>query len=192
MPGHWRSQCPRTRPLVHNKILEYSSFPGWVAISALTQATIQAVIEVDGKRELCLIDTGAGVSLRQRGNQAERRPYALAVRAVGGYRLQIDGLSMHSIRLGDKSVQHTFLISPDIEQTILGADFLKSTDSVIDLKQGKLVTSYGAVKLEGYPGTAVSNLHVRKLPSCNVPSVQSVVKEYSELFTGSVWLLPLD
>ncbi|GAA52417.1 hypothetical protein CLF_108015 [Clonorchis sinensis] len=55
---------------------------------------------------------------------------------------------------GDKSVQHTFLISPDIEQTILGADFLKSTDSAIDLKQGKLVTSYGAVKLEGYPSTA--------------------------------------
>ncbi|GAA48491.1 gap-Pol polyprotein, partial [Clonorchis sinensis] len=116
MPGHWRSQCPRTRPLVHNKIFEYSCFPGWVAISALTQATIQAVIEIDGKRELCLIDTGAGVSLRQRGNQAERRPCALAVRAVGGYRLQIDGLSMHSIRLGGKSVQHTFLISPDIEQ----------------------------------------------------------------------------
>ncbi|GAA52496.1 zinc finger and SCAN domain-containing protein 12, partial [Clonorchis sinensis] len=154
MPGHWRNQWPRTRPLVHNKILEYSSFPGWVAISALTQATIQAVIEIDGKRELCLIATGAGVSLRQRGNQAERRPCALAVRAVGGYRMQIDGLSMHSIRLGDKSVQHTFLISSDIEQTILGADFLKSTDSVIDLKQGKLVTSYGAVKLEGYPSTA--------------------------------------
>ncbi|GAA54566.1 hypothetical protein CLF_103966 [Clonorchis sinensis] len=114
MPGRWRKQCPCTRPLVHNKILEYSSFPG----------------------------------------------------------------------LGDKSVQHTFLISPDVEQTILGADFLKSTDSVIDLKHGKLVTSYGAVKLEGYPSTAASNLHVRKLPSCNVPSVQSVVKEYSELFTG--------
>ncbi|GAA55920.1 histone H2A [Clonorchis sinensis] len=107
MPGHWRNQCPRTRPLVHSRIWEYSSFPGWVAISALTQATIQAVIETDGKRELYLIDTGAGVSLRRREDQAERRPCALAVRAVGGYRLQIDGLPMPSIRLGDKSVQRT-------------------------------------------------------------------------------------
>ncbi|GAA56619.1 gap-Pol polyprotein, partial [Clonorchis sinensis] len=151
---------------------------------ALTRATTQAVIEIDRKRALCLIDTGAGVSLRWRGNQAERRPCELVVRAVGGYRLKIDGLSMHSMRLDDTSVQHTSQISPDIEQTILGADFLKSTDSVIDLRHGKLVTSYGAVKLEGYPSTAASNLHVRKLPSCDVPSVQSVVKEYSELFTG--------
>ncbi|GAA56239.1 gap-Pol polyprotein [Clonorchis sinensis] len=150
---------------------------------ALTQDTIQAVIEINGERELCLIDTRAGVSLRRRGNQAERRPCVLAVRAVCEYRLRFDGLSIHSIRLGNKSVQHTFLISPDIEQTILGADFLKSTGSVIDLKQEKLVTSYGAVKLEGYPGIAVDNLHVLKPPSCNVPSVQSVVKEYSELFT---------
>ncbi|GAA54775.1 hypothetical protein CLF_105396 [Clonorchis sinensis] len=34
-PGHWKKQYPRTRPLVHNKILEYSPFPEWVAISAL-------------------------------------------------------------------------------------------------------------------------------------------------------------
>ncbi|GAA57713.1 histone H1/5, partial [Clonorchis sinensis] len=47
-------------------------------------------------------------------------------------------------------------------QTILGADFLKSTDSMVDLKQGKLMTSYGAVKLEGYPSTAVSRF-ARKL-----------------------------
>ncbi|GAA54129.1 gap-Pol polyprotein [Clonorchis sinensis] len=59
MPGHWMTQCRSTRPLVNNKILECSSFPGWVAIGALTQATIQAVVEIDGKRELCLIDTGA-------------------------------------------------------------------------------------------------------------------------------------
>ncbi|GAA50446.1 gap-Pol polyprotein, partial [Clonorchis sinensis] len=153
-PGHWRSQCPRTRPLVHNKILEYYSFAEWAAISSLIQTTIQAVIEIEGKRELFLIIRGAEVSLGRRGNQAERRPCALAVRAVGEYRLKIDGLSMHAIRLGNKSVQHTFLTSPDIEQTILGADFLKSTDSVIDLKQGKLMTSYGVVKLEGYPSTA--------------------------------------
>ncbi|KER21948.1 hypothetical protein T265_09847 [Opisthorchis viverrini] len=44
--------------------------------------------------------------------------------------MKIDG-SMHSIRLGDKSVQHTFLISPDMEQTILGADFLKGTGSTL-------------------------------------------------------------
>ncbi|GAA57834.1 gap-Pol polyprotein [Clonorchis sinensis] len=34
MPGHWRNQCPRTRPLVHNKILEYSSFPGFLIAGA--------------------------------------------------------------------------------------------------------------------------------------------------------------
>ncbi|TGZ60961.1 hypothetical protein CRM22_008258 [Opisthorchis felineus] len=184
MHGHWKNQCPHTRPPVHNKTLDYSSFPGWVAISAVTQATIQAVVEIDGKKELCLIDTGAGVSLRRRGNEAVCKPCALAVRAVGGYQLKIDGLSMHSMRLGDRSVQHEFLISPDIEQTILGADFLRGTESVVDLKRGKLVTKYGAVKLEGYPSTAVNELHVRKLPSCNMPSVQSVVEEYSELFTG--------
>ncbi|GAA51745.1 hypothetical protein CLF_106728 [Clonorchis sinensis] len=46
------------------------------------------------------------------------------------------------------------------------------------------LTQQTHVKLEGYPNTAVSELHVRKLPSCNVPSAQSVVGEYSELFAG--------
>ncbi|GAA50949.1 hypothetical protein CLF_105298, partial [Clonorchis sinensis] len=77
---------------------------------------------------------------------------------IAGALLTRTVMSMRShcitLPLGDKSVQHTFLISPDIEQTILGADLLKSTDSVIDLKQGKLVTSYGVAKLEGYPSTA--------------------------------------
>ncbi|GAA57764.1 hypothetical protein CLF_113171, partial [Clonorchis sinensis] len=49
---------------------------------------------------------------------------------------------------------------------------------------GNLVTKYGAVKLEGYPSAAVSRLNARKLPSCNVPSVRSVVEEYSELSSG--------
>ncbi|GAA55548.1 gap-Pol polyprotein, partial [Clonorchis sinensis] len=105
-------------------------------------------------RELCLIDTGAGVSLRRRRNQAKRRPCALAVRAVDGSRPKYDRLSMRKIRLGDKSVQHAFLISPDVEQTILGADFLKSADSLVGLMQGTLMTKYGAVKLEGCPSTA--------------------------------------
>ncbi|GAA48359.1 gap-Pol polyprotein [Clonorchis sinensis] len=114
----------------------------------IAETIVQIVIETDGKRELWLIDTGAGVSLRRRGNQAERRPCALAMRAVGGYRLKIDGLSMHSIRLGDKSVQHTFLISPDIERTTLGADFLKNADFVVDLKRRKLVTNVGQSSLK--------------------------------------------
>ncbi|GAA47927.1 hypothetical protein CLF_100975 [Clonorchis sinensis] len=82
------------------------------------------------------------------------------------------------------------LIIPDIEQAVLilfkifsdfSSDIFNSTDSLIDLKQGKLETKCGTVKLEGYSSTAVSELHVRKLPSCNVKSVKSVVDEYSEL-----------
>ncbi|GAA57846.1 gap-Pol polyprotein, partial [Clonorchis sinensis] len=83
-------------------------------------------IKIDGKRALRLTDTGAGVSLRRTGKEAECIPCALAVRSVGGYRLKIDGLSMHSMRLGDESVQHAFSTSPDMEQAILGADILRS------------------------------------------------------------------
>ncbi|GAA50719.1 gap-Pol polyprotein [Clonorchis sinensis] len=184
MTGHRKNQCHRTRPLVNNKTLDYSSFPGWVAISAVTQATIQTNIDIDGKRELRLIDTGAGISLRRRGNEAECKPYAIAVRAVGGYRLKIDRLSMHLMRLSNKSLQHALLISADIGQIIFGADILKSTDSVIHLNRRKLATKYGSVKIEGYPSTAVGEPNVRKLPSCKVPSVQSVDEEYSEQLTG--------
>ncbi|GAA54302.1 gap-Pol polyprotein [Clonorchis sinensis] len=44
MPGRWRNQCPCTRPLVHNKILEYSSFP-WIMIRANS-----LVVELDPGR----------------------------------------------------------------------------------------------------------------------------------------------
>ncbi|GAA55150.1 hypothetical protein CLF_107028 [Clonorchis sinensis] len=145
-------------------------------LRAVTQATIQAVFKIDGKRELCSIDTGTAASLRRRGKQAECKPDALAMRAVGGYRQKIDGLSIHSMCLGDKSVQRAFLISPGMEQTNL--------EQIFTPTQGILVTKYGAVKLAGYLNTAVSELRVRKIPSCRAPSVQSVVEEYSELFTG--------
>ncbi|GAA50978.1 pangolin, partial [Clonorchis sinensis] len=85
---------------------------GWVAIGAVAQATIQIHIVIVGKRELCLISTGEKIPLRRRGNKAECKPCMLAVRAAGGYRLKIDGFSNHSMRLGDRSVQHEFLISP--------------------------------------------------------------------------------
>ncbi|GAA52342.1 hypothetical protein CLF_107873 [Clonorchis sinensis] len=75
-----------------------------------------AATTCDGKRELCLIDTEAGASLRRRGNEAECKQCSQAMRAVGGYHLKTDGFSMHSMRLANRSVQHEFLISVDIEQ----------------------------------------------------------------------------
>ncbi|GAA57254.1 gap-Pol polyprotein, partial [Clonorchis sinensis] len=46
MPGHWRNQCPRTRPLVHNKILEYSSFPGELQVRKLPSCNVPSVQSV--------------------------------------------------------------------------------------------------------------------------------------------------
>ncbi|GAA49682.1 hypothetical protein CLF_103423 [Clonorchis sinensis] len=93
-------------------------------------------------------------------------------------------LTSGTCRLSGKSVQHALPIIPDIEQTILAADFLVSVVSVVDPKRVKLVANYGAARLESYPSTVVRELQARKLLSCNMPSVQSVVEEYPELFTG--------
>ncbi|GAA56944.1 normocyte-binding protein 1 [Clonorchis sinensis] len=58
MPGHWRSQCPRTRPPVHNKILEYSCFPGtynmsqnpWNAVVTIGKDSVVPVRICSGRR----------------------------------------------------------------------------------------------------------------------------------------------
>ncbi|KER25264.1 hypothetical protein T265_07250 [Opisthorchis viverrini] len=53
-------------------------------------------------------------------------------------------------------VQHEFLISPHRGQIIWGT----AAESVVDLMWGKLMTRYGAVKLECYRSTAMRRLQI--------------------------------
>ncbi|GAA56394.1 hypothetical protein CLF_110803 [Clonorchis sinensis] len=55
---HWKNQYRRSRPMVNNKILDYSMFPGWVVIIS----GIHAGRFVDsGEHGLCVFGTGSGL-----------------------------------------------------------------------------------------------------------------------------------
>ncbi|GAA49480.1 hypothetical protein CLF_103119 [Clonorchis sinensis] len=108
----------------------YLCSAGWAAISAMTQATIQTITDLVGKRELCMIDTVAMVSLKQKRKEAGCKPGPIEISAT------------------------QLLVGQDVKHTILG-DSHRNSKSVAD-KLCKLMTKYAVVRPKGGPRTAVN------------------------------------
>ena len=84
--------------------------------------TIRAQLIVGGVQENCLIDTGAAVSLVGRRNGAKIRSCSITVKAVGTFGLRIDVMARYSVEIGTQPLEHSFEVSPDTQQTTVGAD----------------------------------------------------------------------
>ncbi|CAH8502093.1 unnamed protein product [Dicrocoelium dendriticum] len=184
-PGHWKRQCPQRRGVtrVSNKRVQpYFSFRiEDCVLGALSRSAVEAMVEVDGTMERCLIDTGAAVSLINHRRGEKLQSCCTIVRAVGGHSVGIDGIAEHTVGIGRRKRTHFFLVSPDAKQTILGADFLELNKAVIDLKRGKLLMECGSLPLinRGEMRSSQSVVAVLHLS----PSLQSLINKYQPLFT---------
>ncbi|CAH8669281.1 unnamed protein product [Dicrocoelium dendriticum] len=131
--------------------------------------------------ERCLVDTGAAVSLINHRRGEKLQSCCTIVRAVGGHSVGIDGIAEHTLGIGGRKRTHSFLVSPDAKQTILGEDFLELNKAVIDLKRGKLLMECGSLPPinRGEMRSSQSVVAVLHLS----PSLQSLINKYQPLFT---------
>ena len=187
--GHFRRNCPLLRrDYFVNKKFDPCVFPlgGEHVIGAVNPIAIRAQLIVGGVQENCLIDTGAAVSLVGRRNGAKIKSCPITVKAVGGFDLRIDGMARYSVEIGTQTLEHSFVVPPDTQQTIIGADFLGRVRAVIDLKNDCLLTEYGMVPLLRKSKSAVGQLDspTIAIPKCPYKTVNAVIARHRELFTG--------
>ena len=186
--GHWKRDCPLRPKAFGNKRFHPCSVSqnlcGESQVGAIDRQALKAWVDINGKSERCLIDTGAAVSLIRRDRRSGNvRPYHGRVRTVGGFPLEIDGVLQLVVGVGKYNVYHDFVVSPDARETILGVDFLTKANAVIDLPKRTLLMPEGSVRLiETQPTSGeCSQLNEdRYIPN----EVQELIAEHRELFTG--------
>lgn len=96
----------------------------------------------------CLVDTGSTVSLISRQFiSGTLKPCSLKARGIGGEELQVLGRKEFEVHLGTLTVPHPFVVVGMRNTCILGADFLKSGQMLVDVANSRLSWPTGAVPL---------------------------------------------
>lgn len=87
----------------------------------------------------CLIDSGADVSVMPFTRAANILPTSIKLFAVNGTPIKVYGQKSIKLDLGlRREFSWTFIIA-DVSTHILGADFLRNFDLLIDLKRNRLI-----------------------------------------------------
>ncbi|TNN17806.1 Gap-Pol polyprotein, partial [Schistosoma japonicum] len=138
-------------------------------------------VRINGRVLVCLVDTGAAISLIDVGLCREIRACSLAVQTVSGHALKILGVSNCCVEVGDRVVRYPFVVTKDIQQTILGADFLREVEAVIDTKNKTVNTKYGHFSI--HENSQIAKTQAAILPQVNIENINKVIAKYGSLFT---------
>ena len=96
----------------------------------------------------CLVDTGASVSLISREYVVgPLRPCSLKARGISGEQLQVLGMKELAVNIDSLKINHPFVVIGMPNTCILGADFLKCGQIVVDVANAKLSWPTGQVGL---------------------------------------------
>jgi predicted aspartyl protease len=85
-----------------------------------------------------LIDTGADISALPAPPHYEEQPHDRTILAANGSTIKTYGYQEQIIQLGDKKFRWNFLLA-NIKNPLLGADFLKHFNLMVDLKGNRLI-----------------------------------------------------
>ena len=97
----------------------------------------------------CLLDTGCDISLmpgRFAGN-SELKPCSLPVTAANGTNIKIIGSKVFHIKLNGIAFDAEMLVSNDVEEAMLGVDFLGSHDCTWQINKGIVTIDSQVLKL---------------------------------------------
>ena len=102
---------------------------------------------VANREQKCLVDTGATVSLASRHLiNGPLKPCTLKARGIGGEELQVIGMANVPVNVGSLTLTHPFVVVGMCNICILGADFLKSGQMVVDMANARLLWPRGGVR----------------------------------------------
>ncbi|CAH8664376.1 unnamed protein product [Schistosoma haematobium] len=182
--GHWKINCPtRRRRRYVRRYNECSFYPRNLGIVALVdRGAVYTRVNINERDLVCLIDTGAAVSLIGKEQCKRIKPCTLAVHTIGGHMLEVFGVSNSIVKLGDAEINFPFVVTTSLSRPILGADFLREVKAIVDLRSGKVVTKYGSLTI--HESSEVAEIRVAADVSSKKPNIHELCKKYAKLFTG--------
>ena len=151
-PDHILTKCPHKK---NNKIKSNENKPSTgsepevAGVSAVCGALIiQAV--VNGKKLQCLVDTGSEVSLINESLICtdDLKVSNRTLKAANGSPIAVSGVIEIPLFLGSHQYQSSFIVSPQIQNVILGLDWLEMHGCLIDCKNLSLIIGDHRFKLK--------------------------------------------
>ena len=111
--------------------------------AGLDNAEVYLQMELHGKSIPCLVDSGCEItlapkSLMQSNRKAEIQPTTRHVLAANGSEINVSGEATLPLFLNGRRIDTFALISTDIEEVMLGADWLKQHECVWDFGRNQL------------------------------------------------------
>ena len=137
--GHLQRNCGFPAPMEPDKKLPSAVNRG---SRGLDQANVYIRVQLAGKPLPCLLDSGCEVTLIPKpvieAANVEILPSGQRLWAANGTEIEIVGKVTVPLLLNGRCIMTTALVSPDIEEVMLGSDWLKAHNCLWDFGRGRL------------------------------------------------------
>ena len=151
--GHWRRDC-KVNPSEYaaGHTVPHSAQESLKAPAAYLSA------RVDGQLRHCLLDSGADVSLipSQMVKPDTLSPAPFPLLAVNNTSLITDGVTTLNVAVRGKKLPATFFVTPNIDEVILGRDWLTANGAVWDFATQSISVGDQRLQLRSKSSTANS------------------------------------
>ena len=161
--GHWARECPNNR--FQSGPLNGSSLVGGVASSVCGSETYLSVQITSGKTLNCLIDSGSDRSIipHRITRNIDLQPTNQELFAANGTVIKVLGKVRIYFRVANLTLFADVLVSDDIEEFILGYDWLRDNHCEWVFDSAVLIIHGTPVKLYNRPsGASVRRIYVRE------------------------------
>ena len=174
--GHFARQCPNKLASAAGSAEEPRSARG--GNLGLKACPVYIDLSVGRWTVACLLDTGCDISLmpgRFAGNM-ELKPCIFPVTAANGTKINVLGSRVFHIKLNGIAFDAEMLVSNDIEEAMLGVDFLGSHDCTWQINKGVVTIDSHVLKLHsGRHGVACRRVYCQDTTVIPAFSQQDVV-----------------
>ena len=150
--GHVAPKCPykkESKKSVGNNVVSGSgSEPDVAVVSSISGALIIRA-RINGRIYPCLIDTGSEVSLINKSLicDDDLKMSNRTLRAANGSSIEVSGVIELPLFIGRHQFTSSFIVSPQIQNIILGLDWLKEHNCLIDCSNSTLIAGDQRFKL---------------------------------------------
>jgi len=158
LPGHIKRNCPSNRPGVLGPSPSYLANRG--SKNGQDDSNVYIMMKVLGKEVFCIVDSGCDVTivpkeLTDRCNSLRVRASTRQIWAANNTPIHIFGETDLPLELDGRCLWTPVLISEDVDEVMLGFDWLVNHNCLWDFNTGRLTVDGRetvALGYRGYPG----------------------------------------
>ena len=152
-PGHLQRHCKLPAPQQDKKLTGAIN----CGSRGLDKANVYVRVQLDGKTLPCLLDSGCEITLIPKSVVEAARnikvlPSRQCIWAANGSKIEIAGEAVLPLLLNGRCIPTRALVSPDVEEVMLGSDWLQAHECLWDFGRGKLL-------IDGQAAVTLSRKH---------------------------------